>query len=59
MSKVQTRRSISVRGETRDKLRTIAEQRGVSMSQIVEAWIAELPEPEAPTLMETLTGGGR
>lgn len=46
MARIQTRRSVSMSREAYDKITAEAERRGVPRSQIVEEWIAALPEPK-------------
>jgi hypothetical protein len=41
MAKKQTRRSVSIRGTTYDRIRNYCEKNGISMSEFVEARIAE------------------
>ena len=43
----QTRRSISVRGTTYDALRRYCEERGLSMSEVVETELIRLLEPKS------------
>lgn len=47
MPSKQTRRSISVRGSTYDALRRYCEQRGVSMSEVVETELVRVLEPKS------------
>lgn len=41
MAKKQTRRSVSIRGTTYDKVRTYCERHGLSMSEFVEDLISQ------------------
>lgn len=46
MARIQTRRTVSMSREAYDKIRAHSEAVGMSMSQIIEEWVAALPQPE-------------
>ncbi len=48
MAKKQTRRSVSIRGTTYDRIRDFCERKGISMSEFVEARISTFFDGDAP-----------
>ncbi len=52
MSRVQTRRSVSIRTETHDRLRAYCDANDLAVSQVVEWLVKDLPRVEEPSAGE-------